>query len=113
MAKPNKNNSKSVSVDKDTEVAPVIEEVVEEVIDEPTPAVEPVAVMDEPVANIEPVVEDDPRWPLDVWHQVAQNKIGQPSHVLTAAMMGQDQDAQYSEPEVRRLVEKFLNTPAR
>lgn len=58
-------------------------------------------------------VDPDPRWPLDVWHQVVLEKIGQPTYVLTAAMEGEDLTKEYSEPEVRSLVEKFLNTPAR
>lgn len=58
-------------------------------------------------------VDPDPRWTLDVWHTVVLDKIGQPSFVLTAAMEGEDPTKEYSEPEVRSLVEKFLNTPAR
>lgn len=62
----------------------------------------------------EPVAADiEPTWPLAVWRDVVLVKIGQPVHVLAGAMVGQDMDAEYSEAQIRSLVENFLNTPAR
>lgn len=123
MAKPNKNTNKPAAADKTTDIEPthvvedldVVVEDLDVVVEKPVAAEEVIA--EEPTTPVTPAVhapvEDEPRWPLDVWHQVSQSKIGQPSHVLVAAMAGSDPAAQYSEPEVRRLVEKFLNTPAR
>lgn len=108
MSNKNKHNKPVAKKDAEVENVTDISEV------EAVEAVEEIAVP-EIVEVVEQVVvqaaEAEPSWPLTDWYGFVLPKIGQPYYVLAGAMEGMDAEAEYTETEIRRKVENFLNSP--
>lgn len=67
------------------------------------------AAMGEPAAMPLPTEEPEPAWDLETWAQICQAKLGVAKWVLAGALHGMDEDKEYSERELRKVVEAFLN----
>ena len=62
-----------------------------------------------------PAVEErpEPSWDVETWMEVCKTRIGVERYALAGALRGRDKTIPYTEREIRRLVETFLNTPIR
>lgn len=58
-------------------------------------------------------VESEPTWNVATWMEVSKAKVGVEPYVIAGALTGQNVNREYSEREIRSLVEKFLRTPVR
>lgn len=66
-----------------------------------------------PVQEAAEAVVEEAKYSFKEWNTLCVPKLGVARYALCGAMANEDLDGFYSESEIRTLVEKFLNRPAR
>lgn len=98
-----KDEKKAVKKDEVPKAVAKVVEKTEEVEKVPEPVVEAPKVE----VPVTPPKED--AWDVETWRKVVTPRLGYRTFVLDGALYGQDLGRDYSEREIRELIEKFLS----